>query len=130
MRPDLITLTIGGENTTIINLITECFDKVKDHDFTGANVCAAAVLGNTTLWTNLNQNLTTILQQYRMILAGRPKLVVAVTGYPNPYPKALDAAPKIAELCVPLIDTIPTCTVAVGAAAAGAASAGSGRSRS
>ena len=37
--------------------------------------------------------------------------MVAVTGYPNPYPKSLDAAPKIAELCVPLIDTIPTCTV-------------------
>jgi hypothetical protein len=27
-----------------------------------------------------------------------------------PYPKALDAAPKIVELCLPLIDTIPTCT--------------------
>jgi len=26
------------------------------------------------------------------------------------YPKSLDVAPKIAELCVPLIDTIPTCT--------------------
>src|SRR6185436_20698996 len=33
LRPDLITLTIGEENTTIINLVTECFDKVKDHDF-------------------------------------------------------------------------------------------------
>ncbi len=108
-RPDLITLTIGEENTTIVNLVTDCFDKLKDHDFTGANVCAASILGNTTLWSNLNLKLTTILQQYRVIMAGRPKLMVAVTGYRNPYPKALDAAPKIALLCVPLIDTIPTC---------------------
>jgi hypothetical protein len=110
MRPDLITLTIGGEDAQIIKLITECFDKVKDHDFTEANVCAALVLGNPTHWTNLKNNLTFILQQYRMIMAGRPNLVVAVTGYPNPYPKALTATAKIAELCVPLIDTIPTCT--------------------
>jgi hypothetical protein len=110
MRPDLITLTIGGENTTIVKLINDCFDKLKDHDFTGANVCAATVMGNTSLWTNLNLNLTTILQQYRVIMAGRPQLMVAVTGYPNPYPKSLTAASKIALLCVPLIDTIPTCT--------------------
>jgi hypothetical protein len=44
-----------------------------------------------------------------MILAGRPRLVVAITGYPNPYPHADTAAAKIAELCTPLIDTIPTC---------------------
>lgn len=109
LRPDLITLTVGEENTTVINLVTDCFDKVKDHDFAGATSCASAILANTSLWTNLNLNLTTILQQYRVILAGRPKLVVAVTGYPNPYPKSLDAGLKIAELCPPLIDTIPTC---------------------
>ena len=111
LRPDLITLTIGGENDTIINLITECFDNIKDHDFAEASTCAAAVMGNATLWTQLTNNLTTTLQQYRVLLAGRPKLVVAVTGYPNPFPKALDAAPKIAELCTPLVDTIITCTV-------------------
>jgi hypothetical protein len=82
---------------------------VKDHDFSGANACAAAILGNTSLFNQLNLNLTTILQQYRMILAGRPSLVVAVTGYPNPYPKSLDAGLNITLLCTPLIDTIPTC---------------------
>ena len=110
-RPDLITLTIGEQNTTIVNLITDCFDKVKDHDFAGANACAAAILGNTTLFTNLNLNLTTILQQYRVILAGRPALMVAVTGYPNPYPKTLTATEKIVELCPPLMDTATTCTL-------------------
>ena len=110
LRPDLITLTVGEENTTIVNLVTDCFDKVKDHDFAGASSCAAAILGNSSLWSNLNLNLTTIQQQYRVIMAGRPKLMVAITGYPNPYPKSLDAASKIALLCVPLIDTIPTCT--------------------
>ncbi len=109
-RPDLITLTIGEQNSTIVNLIDSCFEKVKSHDFAGANACAAAVLGNPTLFSNLNLNLVTIFQQYRMMMAGRPRMVVAVTGYPNPYPKALDAAAKIPELCVPLIDTIPTCT--------------------
>jgi hypothetical protein len=109
-RPDLITLTIGEQNTTIVNLIQECFNDVRDHDFAGASVCAATILGNSSLWTNLNLNLTTLLQQYRVIMAGRPRLVVAITGYPNPYPKSLDAAAKIVELCPPLIDTIPTCT--------------------
>ena len=87
-RPDLITLTVGEQNTTIVNLVSDCFDKVKSHDFTGASVCAASILGNTGLWSNLNLNLTTTLQQYRVIMSGRPKLVVAITGYPNPYPKA------------------------------------------
>src|ERR1041385_3377089 len=105
LQPDLITLTVGEENTTIVNLVTDCFDKVKDHDFAGGSSCAAAILGNSSLWSNLNLNLTTIQQQYRVIMAGRPKLMVAITGYPNPYPKSLAAAPKVAELCVPLIDT-------------------------
>lgn len=110
-RPDLITLTIGEQNNQIINLIDSCFEKIKSHDFSGGSACAGALLGNTTLWSSLNSNLITTFQQYRMIMAGRPWLVVAVTGYPNPYPKALDAAAKIPELCTPLIDTIPTCTI-------------------
>src|SRR5262249_25156192 len=100
----------GEQNTTIVNLITSCFDDVKSHDFSGASSCAGAILGNTSLFANLTTNLTTIVQQYRVIMAGRPRLVVAVTGYPNPFPKSLDATAKIAELCPPLIDTIPTCT--------------------
>jgi len=109
LAPDLITLTVGEENTTVINLVTDCFNKVRDHDFSGATTCAASILGNSSLWSNLNLNLTTIQQQFRVIMAGRPKLAVAVTGYPNPYPKSLDAAAAVTELCTPLIDTIPTC---------------------
>ncbi|HYT66127.1 MAG TPA: hypothetical protein VEL51_06910 [Vicinamibacterales bacterium] len=110
-RPDLITLTVGEQNTTIVNLITSCFDNVKDHEFSEANACAAAILGNTSLFNQLNLNLTTILQQYRLIQAGRPGLMVAVTGFPNPYPKELEATAKIAELCPLLMDTALTCTV-------------------
>jgi len=110
-RADLITLQVGEQNNTIKNLVDSCFDKVKSHDFSGASACAGAILGNTTLWSNLTSNLTTTQQQYRMMMAGRPWLVVAILGYPNPYPKALDATAKIAELCTPLVDTIPTCTI-------------------
>src|SRR5262249_9935747 len=77
MRPDLITLTVGEQNTTIVNLITSCFDDVKSHDFAGAASCAGAILGNSSLYANLTSNLTTTFQQYRVIMAGRPKLVVA-----------------------------------------------------
>jgi lysophospholipase L1-like esterase len=108
---DLITVTVGAENDGIKKLFTDCFDKVKDHDFTGANVCAAQVLANEQAFTNLKLNLTTILQQYRVLAARRPNLVVAVTGYPNPYPDATEAAIKVVQLCVPLIDTIPTCSI-------------------
>lgn len=110
-RPDLITLTVGEENDTIKQLVNDCFDNVKDHDFSGATSCASGILGNTTLYTNLTTDLTTIQQQYRVIMAGRPKLMVAITGYPNPYPKSLDATAGIAQLCTPLLDTIATCTI-------------------
>ena len=35
-RPDLISLTVGEQNTTIVNLVSTCFDNVKDHDFAQA----------------------------------------------------------------------------------------------
>jgi len=41
MRPDLLTIQLGEQNSSIVDLITSCFDKVKSHDFTGANTCAA-----------------------------------------------------------------------------------------
>jgi hypothetical protein len=111
LRPDLISLTVGEQNNQIVNLVTSCFENVKDHDFAQAIACASIILGNSSLWTNLTLNLTTVQQQYRVLMAGKPKLMVAVTGYPNPYPKALDAGQKIVELCPPLIDTILSCTL-------------------
>ena len=110
MRPDLLTLQLGEQNDTIVNLVKDCFDKVKDHDFTGANTCAAQILGNQSLFDNLRNNYTTILQTTRIMMSQRPQLVVAVVNYPNMYPQSTDVVGKIVELCVPLIDTIPTCT--------------------
>src|SRR5215471_13578078 len=43
MRPDLLTIQLGEQNDTIVNLIKDCFDKIKDHDFSGGNACAAAI---------------------------------------------------------------------------------------
>jgi hypothetical protein len=109
MRPDLLTLQLGEQNSTIVNLITTCFDDVKSHDFTGANTCALSILGNSSLWTSLQNNFTTILQQTRIMMSQRPNLVVAVVDYPNPFPHADTAEEMVPLLCVPLIDTIPTC---------------------
>jgi len=110
MRPDFLTIQLGEQNSTIVNLVTSCFDKVKDHDFSGATACASQILGNSSLWTNLRSNYTTILQQTRIMAAQRPQLVVAVVNYPNPYPQSTDVVDEIATLCVPLVDTILTCT--------------------
>lgn len=110
MRPDFLTIQLGEQNSQIVNLITSCFDKVKDHDFAGATACASAILGNSSLWTNLRNNYTTILQQTRIMASQRPGLVVAVVNYPNPYPRSTDVLDEIPQLCVPLVDTIVTCT--------------------
>jgi hypothetical protein len=110
MRPDFLTLQLGEQNSTVVKLITDCFDDVKKHDFAGANSCAAGILANSSIWTDLKNNYTTILQQTRIMMSQRPQLVVAVVNYPNPFPHADTATEKIAELCVPLIDTIITCT--------------------
>ena len=99
MRPDLLTIQLGEQNSPIVDLIKSCFDKIKDHDFSGANSCAAQVLGNQSAFDNLRNNFTTILQQTRIMQAQRPMLVVAVVGYANPYPQASDVTSKITELC-------------------------------
>ena len=109
MRPDLHTITLGEQNKPAVDLIDACFDKVKDHDFAGATACATAVVGNTSLWSGIRSNYTTLLSVDKIMAAQRPGLVVAVTNYPNPYPRAVDVVDEIALLCTPLIDTIPTC---------------------
>jgi hypothetical protein len=110
MRPDLLTIQLGEQNSNVVDLINSCFDKVNDHDFTGANVCAATILGNASLWTNLQNNYTTILQQTRIMMSQRPGLVVAVVNYPNPYPSSTSALTNVPLLCVPLVATAITCT--------------------
>jgi hypothetical protein len=109
MQPDFITLTVGEQDTPAADLLNSCFNDVKNHDFSGANSCATNILGNTNLYSNLNSKLTTILQQYKMIMAGRPWLVVAVTGYPNLYPQASDVQAEITGLCTGVIDSLTPC---------------------
>lgn len=111
MRPDLLTIQVGEQNATIVNLIKSCFDKVKDHDFSGANACAAGVLANSSNWTNLTNNYTTILQQTRIMASQRPQLVIAVVNYANPFPRASDVTSKIAELCQKPVDSQIACNL-------------------
>ena len=111
LRPALITLTLGRQNSTIVDSIDKCFKNIKDHDFIEANACALNVLVNPTHWDKLTRDLSYILNQYKVQMDGNPNLVVAVTGYFNPYPSALDVVTKIPQFCANLIDTIPTCTI-------------------
>jgi hypothetical protein len=111
LRPRLITLTVGRQNDTINDHITKCLQNIKDHDFLDANTCALAVLADTSAWDTLRNELSDILNRYKVQMAGNPDLVVAVTGYFNPYPRATSVATKIPEFCMKLEDTIPTCTI-------------------
>ncbi|MGH3646151.1 MAG: hypothetical protein ACRDTM_03095 [Micromonosporaceae bacterium] len=110
LRPTLITLTLGRQNSTIVDHVVKCFKNVKDHDFLDANTCALAVLNNASAWKTLNDDLSGILNKYKIQQDGNPRLVVAVTGYFNPYPSATSVATEIPGFCAKLVDTIATCT--------------------
>jgi lysophospholipase L1-like esterase len=109
MRPDLITIQLGEQNDPVKNLLDDCFDKVKDHQFLDASSCAAQILANTTVWDNMRKNYTTILQLTRIMQMQRPKLVTAVVNYPNPYPQAQDVISPYTQMCTQLVDTMLTC---------------------
>ena len=119
MRPTLITLTIGRQNSRWVDQIDKCFKNIKDHDFLDANTCALAILADTGAATTLRNNLSDILNKYKTQMAGNPNLVVAVTGYFNPYPQATSVATKIPGFCAKLQDTDPHLHRPVDPAAAG-----------
>lgn len=110
LRPRLITLTLGRQNSTIVDHVVKCFKNVKDHDFLEANVCALNVL-NGNHWEKLTKDLSEIVNRYMVQMGGSPQLVVAVTGYFNPYPSATSVATEVPGFCAKLQDTIPTCTI-------------------
>lgn len=110
-RPKLVTLTLGRQNTGIVNHVTTCLQQIKDHDFPEANVCALAVLANEPAWDELSRDMAEILNTYKVQMAGNPDMVVAVTGYFNPYPSATSVATTIPTFCTQLVDTIPTCLI-------------------
>jgi hypothetical protein len=110
LRPRLITLTLGRQNSTIVDHVVKCFKNVKDHDFLEANVCALTVL-NGNHWDELIDDLSEILNRYMVQMDGNPRLVVAVTGYFNPYNSATSVASEVPGFCAKLQDTIPTCTI-------------------
>jgi hypothetical protein len=111
LRPRLITLTLGIQNDTINDTITTCFNYIKDHDFIEANACALKVLGDSSAWDKLHNDLSDILNKYKVQMDGSPNLIVAVTGYYNPYPSATSVLSEVPGFCAKLQDTIPTCTI-------------------
>ena len=111
LDPALITLTLGRENTGIFAHVDTCLDFIRDHDFIEANVCALAVFAAQPIYNSLHDDLSNILNGYRVQQDGNPNLVVAVTGYFNPYPSATDVATKIPGFCSNLVDVIPTCLI-------------------
>lgn len=110
LRPRLITLEVGRQNAVIKEHVTTCLSKIKDHDFIEANICALAILNAQPVFDALRDDLTEILNDYKVQMAGNPDLVVAVLGYFNPYPAATSASSDLVSLCTDLTDTIPTCT--------------------
>jgi hypothetical protein len=109
MRPDLLTIQLGEQNDPLVKILNDCFDNVKDHQFAQASSCAGQILANVSLWDDLKKNYTTILQQTRIMAMQRPRVVVAVVNYPNPFPQALDVVSPYIQMCTNLVDTIPTC---------------------
>jgi hypothetical protein len=109
MRPDLLTIQLGEQNDPLVKILNDCFDNVKDHQFAQASSCAAQILANASLWDDLKKNYTTILQQTRIMAMQRPRVVVAVVNYPNPFPQPLDVVSPYIQMCTNLVDTIPTC---------------------
>jgi hypothetical protein len=108
--PRLITLEVGRQNSTIVDHVDKCLQNIKDHDFLDANTCALAVLANQQVFDDLRDDLSVILNDYK-IQQDRvdPHLIIAVVGYFNPYNTATDVATKIPGFCADLQDTIPTC---------------------
>lgn len=111
LRPHLIVLTVGRDNAGIQKYVGECLDQVRDHRFPEAIGCGASVLADQPAFDKLRDELSEILNRYKVQMDGNPDLQVVVTGYFNPYPKATDVATKIPGFCADLQDTIPTCTI-------------------
>lgn len=108
-KPTLITVMVGRQNDSLVDSITTCLDHVKHHRYLEANTCALKVLTDQAAFTKLTKDVSGILGKYQTLMAGNPKLVVAVPGYYDPYPHATTVATKIPGFCSKLVDTIPTC---------------------
>ena len=110
LRPRLVTVTLGREQDLIREHIDRCMTLIKNHQFIEANACALAIYTSGP-WKKLNDDLADILNQLKVQLDGNPRMVVAVMGYYNPYPRATDVATEVPGFCAKLQDTIPTCTI-------------------
>jgi lysophospholipase L1-like esterase len=110
-QPELITITLGQQDPTIVGMVDTCMTELKNLDIRGARACIEAIESDTVLWNAFRNNLNSILSAYRQ-LAGRahPNLVVAVTNYYNPYPSSEGIDARIAGACA----LVPSVSVSCG----------------
>ncbi len=112
MRPDFLTIQLGEQNATIVKLITDCFDKVKDHDFTGAQRLRGADPGEHVALDEPQEQLhdDPAADQDHGLAAAAARRGGGRTTRTRIRSRSTSST-RSRSLCVPLIDTIPTCSI-------------------
>jgi hypothetical protein len=95
---DLVTITVSADDGALPTLVNQCVPLLFQADVQPAIVCEANLL-NSSLWTQIANNLSLILTQYEGLLTRRPNLVVAVTNYYNPMPRGFGQPGRGAQIC-------------------------------
>lgn len=104
-RANLVTITVGADDKLLPALLHSCLPSFLAFDAAGALQCEQAIANDAGAWSRLRTNLHTILASYQAVARDRP-LTVAVTGYYDPFPDALDAAASY-RLCQHLVPASP-----------------------
>jgi hypothetical protein len=112
--PDLITVSLGQEDPTIIDNTTTCFNdfngsQTPPHEMANALSCEQAILSNQSAFDSLANNLVYIFNQYKKIFAGRPQLYIVAVGYPDMYPDSSSVSSKVDSLCSDTEDAVQLC---------------------
>jgi hypothetical protein len=113
--PDLITLSVGQQDPTIVDNVTTCFNdfngsQTPPHQMAEALSCETAILADQSAFDTLSNNLVYLFNQYKRMFAGRPQLYIVVVGYPDMYPDSTSVTSKVSSLCQDTEDAVQLCT--------------------